>query len=125
MKVETIIKQDQSFLQQLSRQYTKAFLSPYYRIGLMIFGFPFQVFILMVFLYKKYVKKQNGKISSEAKEALIQSGYDRELRAKLKKQEENKQAFFNKPLSEKETNKNVEKLFSIQFQQAVNEKSNT
>ncbi|MFL2139794.1 hypothetical protein ACEN4Q_13670, partial [Desemzia sp. FAM 23991] len=35
----------------------------------------------------------------------------------------NKQAFFNKPLSEKETNKNVEKLFSIQFQQAVNEKA--
>ncbi|SFJ94239.1 peptide/nickel transport system permease protein [Marinilactibacillus piezotolerans] len=123
MKVETIIKQDQNFFQMVSRQYGKAFLSPYYRIGLLIFGLPFQLLILIVFLYKKYVKKQNGKINSEAKEALIQIGYDQKLKAKLKKQEENKQAFFNKLLNEKETNKNVERLFSTQFQQAVNEKA--
>lgn len=123
LKAETIIKQDQGFLAQVTRQYKKAFMSPLYRISLLILGFPFQLLVFLVYLYKKYVKRQNGKVSSEAKEALIQSGYDRELKAKLKKQEENKQAFFNKPLSEKETERNVEQLFSKQFQQAVNDKA--
>ncbi|WP_225743017.1 ABC transporter permease [Marinilactibacillus sp. Marseille-P9653] len=120
---ETIIRQDQGVLQKTARQYEKAYMNWIYRIGLLLLGFPFQLVVLLVFLNKKYIKKQNGKVSSEAEQLLVQQGYDVELKNRLRQQEQSKQAFFNKKLSEKETDRKVEQVFSKQFQETIDQKA--
>ncbi|WP_208559394.1 ABC transporter permease [Marinilactibacillus kalidii] len=119
MQTETIIREQQNIFQKTARQYEKAYMNWIYRIGMLLVGFPFQILVFLVFLYKKYVKHQNGQVSSKAEQLLKAEGYDQSLRERLRAQEESKQAFFNKRLSEKETEKKVDQLFEKQFQEAV------
>ncbi|WP_218672154.1 ABC transporter permease [Marinilactibacillus piezotolerans] len=123
MKNEVITQQDQTFLQSIKRQYGNAYLSPFYRIGLILLGLPFQLIVFIAFIYKKYIKKQNGQVWEEARQLLIDKGYDQQLKSELLKQERNKQAFFDKSLSEKETSKRVDDLFNQQFKKAVDKKA--
>ncbi|MFC7750220.1 ABC transporter permease [Paenibacillus thermoaerophilus] len=98
------------------------FLYPPYRYLILLLGAPVHLVVWLVYLYKRRTDSYSSELA-KTKLELIASNYKEELRAELKEQLLRKHRFFGQQVSQRELDRQVEKLTEAQFRAAVIERT--
>lgn len=102
--------------------YSKMFLNPPYRFLILVLGAPVHLVVWLVYLYKRMTDSYSSELA-QTKLELLASNYKDELRAEIKEQLLRKHRFFGQQVSQRELDRQVEKLTEAQFRAEIKERT--
>lgn len=113
---------DTSFSGILSSAFAKILINPSYRIVVLALGAPVTIFVYLYYLLNKS-KDSYYALLEETRDQLLQAGLLDRLKEEIRQQLLYKYSFFGQKVSQRELERQIEKLADIRFREAVEEET--